>query len=104
MPKRNTTWGATSILRALQHREGSRDLPFARPGLYLRSCDCVGNVRELHTYISVRSEKQSDRTNHIRSCRAGKYKMLVTSAAQPLQGLQASFAENDKMRNPDSQY
>ena len=71
MPKRNTTWGATSILRALQHREGSRDLPFA---LYLRSCDCVGNVRELHMYISVRSEKQSDRANHIRSCRAGNIK------------------------------
>ena len=37
----------------------------------------------------------------------GKYKMLVTSAAQPLQGLQvarASFAENDKIQNPDSQY
>ena len=71
MPKRNTTWGATSLLRALQHREGSRDLPFA---LYLRSCDCVGNVRELHTCISVRSEKQSDRANHIRSFRAGNIK------------------------------
>ena len=71
MPKRNTTWGATSILRELQHREGSRDLPFA---LYLWSCDCVGNVRELHTYISVRSEKQSDRAYHIRPCRAGNIK------------------------------
>ena len=71
MPKRNTTWGATSILRALQHREGSRDLRFA---LCLRSCDCVGNVRELNTYISVRSEKQSDRANYIRSCRAGNIK------------------------------
>ena len=71
MPKRNTTWGATSILRALQHREGSHDLPFA---LYLRSCDCVGNVHGLHMYISVRSEKQSDQANHIRSCGAGNIK------------------------------
>ena len=71
MPKRNTTWGATSILRALQHRKGSRDLPFA---LYLRFCDCVGNVRGLHTYISVRSEKQSDRANYIRSCGVGNIK------------------------------
>ena len=71
MPKRNTTLGATSILRALHYREGSRDLPFA---LYLRSCDCVENVRQLHTYISVRSEKQSDRANHIRSYGAGNIK------------------------------
>ena len=48
MPKRNTTWGATSILLALQHREGSRDVPFA---LYLRSCDCVGNVSGLRTFL-----------------------------------------------------
>ena len=70
MPKRNTSWGA-SLLLALQHREGSRDLPFT---LYLRSRDCMGNVRGLHTYISVHSEKQSDRANHIRSCGAGNIK------------------------------
>ena len=71
MSKRNITGCATSILLALQHREGSHDLLFA---LYLRLCDCVGNVHGLHTYISMRSEKQSDRANHIRFCGAGNIK------------------------------
>ena len=62
MPKQNTTWGATSMLLALQQREGSRDLPFA---LYLWSSDCVGMYHGyIHTFLC--SARNSDRANHIR--------------------------------------